>query len=333
MNNTGFLTKQKSAALILLLLCMILFFLGLLLGSGILPPDQWWSALPTGETRLHPIFFLRLVRITGAFIIGASLTLSGATFQAVLRNPLAEPFTLGISGGASVGAALSFLTRIHTYHSLMTVACAFAGALITLGFVLCLSRGGRKSKESLLLSGVITGTICSSILMYLFSVIHIDELASITWWLLGDLQGIDPYLLLPAGGLLILMTVILRICAPALNLLSLGDSRAWNGGVDPGKITLLSVICASLLAAMTISMAGVISFCGLIVPHIIRRILGCDHKRITLPLFLSGGGFLMFCDILSRILHPAKEIPIGVITSLIGGTLFLWIVNRRRVQQ
>lgn len=327
-----FFSKQNLIVLLMLILCAALFFLGLLLGSGTLNPDQWWTTLPSGEIRLHPIFFLRLIRITGAFIIGSSLTLSGATFQAVLRNPLAEPFTLGISGGASVGAALSFLTKLHTLHSLMTVGCAFAGAFLTLGFVLCLSKGGRRGKESLLLSGVITGTICSSILMYLFSVIHIDELASITWWLLGDLQGIDPYLLLPAGVLLILITLILRICAPALNLLSLGDSQAWNGGVDPGKITLLSVICASLLAAMTISMAGVISFCGLIVPHIVRRVLGCDHKKITLPLFLSGGAFLMFCDILSRILHPAKEIPIGVITALIGGALFLWIVNRRRAQ-
>lgn len=307
-------------------LCLGLFLAGVLLGSSYLSPAQFI----TGDGQLHPVLILRLIRICGAFLIGAALTLSGATFQAVLRNPLAEPYTLGISGGAAVGAAISFLAKLHQIHSLMTVVCAFAGALVTLGFVLILSRGGRKGQESLLLSGIITGTICGSILMYIFSVVQLDELSSITWWLLGDLQGIDPVTLLPAFLLLVLCFVILRFCADGLNMLSLGDSNAWNGGYDPRKLTLITVICASLLAGMTIAMAGVISFCGLIVPHMVRKIRGSDYRKILPALLLTGGSFLMFCDILSRLLHPAREIPIGVITSLIGGPLFLWIINRRQ---
>ena len=312
-----------------LLLCLILFVAGLGLGSSFLAPGQYFTKTPSGEMQMHPILYLRFIRISGAFLIGAALTLSGATFQAVLRNPLAEPFTLGISGGAAVGAAVSFLAKLRQIHPLMTVVCAFTGALATLGIVLLLSRGGRKGKESLLLSGIITGTICGSILMYIFSVVQIDELASITWWLLGDLQGIDPLTLLPALLLLGICSFILRLNAMGLNMLSLGASSAWNGGFDPRKLTLLAVICASLLAGMTIAMAGVISFCGLIVPHMVRKIRGSDYRKILFPLLISGGAFLMFCDILSRLIHPEREIPIGVITSLIGGPLFLWIINRR----
>ena len=301
-----------------LLLLFFVFVSGVVLGSEILNFKDLWGS---------PVAELRFFRMLGALFIGGALSLSGMVFQAVLRNPLAEPYTLGVSAGSGVGAAAAFITGLHAVSVYSVPLAALAGALVTVLFVLRISRAG--GSEKLLLSGVIAGTICSSVLMFLLSVARSEEIAAASWWLLGDLQGIEPLTLLPALLLLGICYFILRINAMGLNMLSLGDSSAWNGGFDPRKLTLLAVICASLLAGMTIAMAGVISFCGLIVPHMVRKIRGCDYRKILLPLLISGGAFLMFCDLLSRLIHPEREIPIGVITSLIGGPLFLWIINRR----
>lgn len=316
---------KKLSPWILFLLTALLFIVGLFAGSFWIPFSEFFS-----EGALNPVVELRIYRMLAAFIIGASLSLSGMTFQAVLRNPLAEPFTLGISGGAGVGAALAFILGLKAMGVLMLPLCAFCGAGVTLAAVLLISRGGGRGTESLLLSGVIAGTIAGSILMYLLSIAQMDELSSVTWWMLGDLQSVDPDLLLPGGLLLVMSVFLLRYLAGDLNALSLGRSEAWNLGTDSRRQSFIMIVVASLLASVTVAMAGTIGFCGLIIPHIVRRIFGCDHRKTVRLIFFSGAAFLMGCDILSRIVYPEREIPIGVITSLIGGPLFLWIINRRR---
>ena len=302
----------------------VLLFLGVCSGAFWLPPSEWRL-----ETGLNPVAELRLIRMLAALTVGASLALSGMIFQAVLRNPLAEPFILGVSGGAGVGAALIIVSGLSAVSVLSIPLGALAGALAALMLVLGISRQGRGGRENLLLSGVIAGTLAGSILMYLISIAHTDALAGITWWMLGDLQTADPVLLIPGGIVLLLVLGTVQYHARGMNALSIGDSEAWNWGVDVRKLTLILVVAGSLLAAFSVSLAGVIGFCGLIVPHLVRRVYGCDHRKITLLVFLWGADFLMFCDILSRLPYPFKEIPIGVITSLIGGPLFLWIINRR----
>ncbi|OQA88895.1 MAG: Hemin transport system permease protein HmuU [Lentisphaerae bacterium ADurb.Bin242] len=302
-----------------------LFALGLSAGSCWILFSEFF---PNGV--FNPIVELRMFRMLAAFVIGASLSISGMTFQAVLRNPLAEPFTLGISGGAGVGAALAFILGLKSMGVLMLPLCAFCGAGVTLAAVLLISRGGGRGTESLLLSGVIAGTIAGSILMYLLSISQMEELSSVTWWMLGDLQSVDPDLLFPGGILLVVSVFLLRYMAGDLNALSLGRSEAWNLGTDSRRQSFLMIVIASLLASVTVSMAGTIGFCGLIIPHIVRRLYGCDHRKTVPLIFFCGAAFLMLCDILSRIVYPVREIPIGVITSLIGGPLFLWIINRRR---
>ena len=302
-----------------LLLVPVLLVLGCCAGAYWISPLELCS-FGKANTAVDPVVDLRLIRM---------LALSGMVFQAVLRNPLAEPFILGVSGGAGVGAALVIVCGLSVGSVLSLPLGALAGALLALGVVLGISRRGSRGRDNLLLSGVITGTIAGSILMFLISIAHTDQLAGITWWMLGDLQTADPALLAPCGVVLLIVLGVIWYHARGLNALSIGDSEAWNLGVNPRKLTLILVIAGSLLAAFSVALAGIIGFCGLIVPHLVRRICGCDHRKITFPVFLWGADFLMFCDILSRLPYPFKEIPIGVITSLIGGPLFLWIINRR----
>ena len=311
-----------------LLLAPVLLLLGVCAGAFWIPPMEIFQFDEIG-VRIDPVADLRLIRRLAAFVVGGSLALSGMVFQAVLRNPLAEPFILGVSGGAGVGAALAVVCGLSAWLVLSLPLGALAGALLALGVVLWISRQGGSGRENLLLSGVITGTIAGSILMFLISMAQSDELAGITWWMLGDLQTADPVLLLPGGIVLLIALGVIWYHARGLNALSIGDSEAWHLGVDARKLTLILVLTASLLAAFSVALAGIIGFCGLIVPHLVRRVCGCDHRKITFPVFLWGADFLMFCDILSRLPYPFREIPVGVITSLSGGVLFLWIVNRR----
>lgn len=302
-----------------------LLLLGSLFGSFVIPPDEWIV-----DGALDPIIHLRMVRMCAALVIGGALALSGAVLQALLRNPLAEPFTLGLSGGGGVGAVLAFLLGWQAVTIYAVPLSALAGALTVLVLVLVISRGGSAGNESLLLSGVIAGTICGSVLMYLVSIAQSQELSSITWWMLGDLQSVDEALLLPAALYLGVALLLIRFLAGHINAISLGDEQAWNLGTDPRKIRAPLIVVASLLAASTVAMAGMIGFCGLVIPHMVRRIYGSDYRKIILPVFWWGASFLMLCDLLSRLITPEREIPIGVITALIGGPLFLYLLNRKR---
>jgi len=317
---------RRSYVLLPLVAVIALALLGLCGGSRWLSPAEFW--LDVGG--LHPVLELRLVRVTAALVIGGALALSGMVFQAVLRNPLAEPFTLGLSGGAAVGATLAYILGLRALSLYAVPFAALAGALVVLSLVLLVSRGGNWGVESLLLSGVIAGTICSSLLMFLLSFAQQSELAGVTWWMLGDLQGVDPDLLWPVAVYTIIALIVLRVLAGDLNVLSLGDEEAFYLGVNPRRLVIFMILIASLLAASTVCLAGIISFCGLIIPHIVRRLYGCDHRRILFTGFLWGGGFLILCDLLSRVVFREREIPIGVLTSLLGGVVFLMILKRRR---
>ena len=276
----------------------------------------------------NQIWSLRLIRLLAAFTIGASLALSGMTFQAVLRNPLAEPFTLGISGGASVGAALAFVWGLNVLSMYAVPFMALVFALLLLAVVLLIA--GSKGRENLLLSGVIAGTAASSVLMYLVSTAGSQELAGLTWWMLGDLQAVDTLFLYPAVGILLLGTLLLQYFGRDLNALALGDENAWSLGVNYRTSRLLLIAVASILAVQTVVMAGLIAFAGLIVPHLVRKFYGCDHRKIVLPMAWWGGVFLVICDILSRVVYAQSELPIGVLTAAIGGGVFIYLLNYRR---
>ena len=307
--------------ILLLTLAILLIFSGVIFGSHIIPVKNLFSST---------IAELRLLRMISAFFIGGSLALSGLIFQSLLRNVLAEPFTLGISGGAGLGSALFFILGLHNLTIYGLPFMSLIGALTALTIVLFISRKSNYSSENLLLSGIIVSTICSGILMYIISISNMTELASISYYLLGDLQSINNKLLIFQAIYAVIAIIIFQYFSPELNAIALGGDEAFYVGVNIKKINILLAICAALLSASTVALAGVIGFAGLIIPHIIRRIFNCDHRKIILTVFLSGGIFLMLCDIISRIIFTEQEIPIGVITSLIGGSIFLLILNRKR---
>lgn len=302
-----------------LLLLLSVFTAGVLLGA---------ETLDFRELLTSPLAELRFFRMLGALFIGGALSLSGMVFQAVLRNPLAEPYTLGVSAGAGVGAAAAFITGIHALSVYSVPFTALAGALVTVLLVLHISRAG--GSEKLLLSGVIAGTICSSVLMFLLSIARSEEVAAASWWLLGDLQSVNEKLLLPMICLTLGIMFYLRYSAGSLDLLSLGEREAFFLGLNVRRMTLIMVICASALAAVSVALAGAVGFCGLIVPHAVRRLFSSSHRKNVFAMFIWGGIFLMLCDLISRIVLPEQELPVGVVTSITGGPVFLWILNRKK---
>ena len=299
-----------------------------LLAAGFLSLTAGVGRVNLGAWSSDPILELRLVRLLAAFTVGGSLALAGLIFQAVLRNVLAEPFTLGISGGASVGAALAVILDLQLIFQQAVPLMAWCGAVIML--VLVLLMAGRRGGENLLLSGVIAGTCASALLMYLVSVADKDELAGITWWMLGDLQAVDIKLLIPALAVLTLFTAGARFFGRELNAVAMGDLEAWSMGVNPRTWKLIFIAVGSFLAAQTVAMAGLIAFAGLIVPHLVRIVYGCDHRYTSVTTALWGGVFLVIADTLARVVNPAHELPVGVLTSLLGGGLFIYLVNRKR---
>lgn len=283
-----------------------------------------------GTSVSDPLFKFKLFRGLLGFLTGGALALSGMIFQALFRNPLADPYILGVSSGAAAGAAAMFITGAAELLFILVPAGAFAGALLTLGAVLLISGGARSTADRLLLSGVIAGIILSSVLIYMISISDSEQLAGVTWWILGDLQGGTPF---TTGSLALLSLLVLtgvRYFANDLNALALGEEAAALLGTDVRRMRLFFVICASLLASSSTAAAGVIGFAGLIVPHAVRLVLGSDQRKILLPVFFAGGCFLQLCDLIASALSGTREMPVGVVSSCLGGSIFLYLLARRK---
>jgi iron complex transport system permease protein len=303
---------------VLLALCMLLG------PSGFGVPD--WRTERT-------IFMLRRDRVLTGFIIGASLSCAGTVFQAVLRNPLAEPYVLGVSSGAALGAAVAILTGIAALGMFAVPITAFAFAATTLAIVYLLAnQDGSPSIYGLILSGVIISSVCSSLLMYLVSVAPIEGLHSIMWWMLGNLEVTSRPLLVTAGAVCVTGCLAVAFMAPELNALTLGQEIAHHIGVRTRVAIVLALVLATLITAAAVGMAGLIGFVGLIVPHAMRNLVGPDHRKLIPSAALAGGAFLAVCDGLGRTLSAPIEIPVGVVTALVGGPFFLFLLRQRRRQ-
>jgi iron complex transport system permease protein len=276
------------------------------------------------------IVWLRLCRLLSGFIVGGSLAVSGAAYQAILRNSLAEPFILGISGGASLGAAIAIGFGFTAISFLFLPFFSFIAALIVLSLVLLIARGaGSEYANNVMLSGVIAGTLCSSMLMFMISVLDSHKLNSITWWMLGNLEQGNMAFLEVAGITLVAGTAMLYFYGREINALTLGDEMAFYLGINSKVLSLVILGFASLLAASAVALSGIIGFVGLVVPHILRRLFGADHRRLFPLSLLYGGMFLMVCDTFAKTILSPREIPVGVITSLVGGPFFIWLLNRK----
>lgn len=299
-----------------------ILFLCLLMGpSGIGLPDFQAD---------REILALRITRVLCGLFIGAALSCSGVVFQAILRNPLAEPYILGVSSGAGLGAALAIVTGIAATGAYLLPLCAFAMAVITLALVYALSRNGTSpSIYGLILSGVVVSAVCSSLLMFMVSVSSIEGMHSILWWMLGNLEVSSNHVLLITGLLVFAGCAGLWALSPELNALTLGHHMAHHLGIRVRVTIVIALLLATLVASAAVGVAGLIGFVGLIVPHIMRNLVGADHRCLIPAAAIGGGAFLAACDALARTLLSV-EIPVGVITALLGGPFFLFLLKRRR---
>ncbi len=307
---------------------------------GLLAAGGLWLSLSTGAAPLtlsdlfsrpdsleaRILFELRLPRAATAFVTGALLALAGAMMQVLLRNPLADPYVLGVSGGASAGALLALLAGAGT---LLLQGAAFAGALLSTFLVFVLARGrGQWNTTRLLLTGVVLAAGWGALISLLLAISPAARLQGMLFWLMGDLG----YAQLSLGGGLVLLAagaLALRL-APSLNLLAGGELRAASLGVDIDRLRLTLYLLASLATAVAVTQAGNIGFIGLIAPHMLRLAGARDHRLLIPGAALLGGALLLFADALARGLIAPRQLPVGVLTALLGVPLFLFLLHRGR---
>jgi len=280
------------------------------------------------------LFGIRLPRILLAGLIGGALAGAGVVFQAILRNPLADPYVLGISSGAALGAASGILMNLQQSlvgFSAITV-CAFAGALLTIFFVYAIAQSyGRVLTHSLLLTGVIINYVFAALIMLITALVDFTKAREIIFWLMGNLSKTEYnyFTLLAAFGYIFIGSMILLWRSRDLNLLSLGEASASQLGVEVERLKRLAFVATSLITAGAVAEAGPIGFVGLIIPHAMRMLFGPDHRLLFPAAFLGGGIFLIFSDTVARVGIGGSEIPVGVVTALCGGPLFIFLLRRQ----
>lgn len=293
--------------------------------------QSFWGGGPAGdqaETAAKVVFSLRLPRALLGALVGGALSASGVAFQALLRNPLADPYILGVSGGAAVGAlAASLLLPARSFLPLPF--CAFAGALLAASgvFLLARRRSG-VSRERLILMGVVVGAFLNALILLMIALSPPGRIPGALYWLMGDLglgtprrvAILVPYVAVGVGGLFLL--------SRGIDLLLLGDEAAFQTGLPVERVKTSVYLTASLLAGSVVAVSGLIGFVGLIVPHGARVLVGSGHRRLLPAAFLLGATFLVVADILARTASPTGELPVGAVTALAGAPFFLYLLRK-----
>jgi len=283
---------------------------------------------------LHELFFkenrqiviLRILRLFLAMSTGSGLAVSGIALQAVLRNPLAEPYLLGTSSGAGLSAVLAILAGLGMIY---VPIAAFIGAALSVVMVYFLAKqGGRVQTESLILSGVIVSVALSAIMVFLISIFPDRNMHGILWWLWGSLQVYDVKLLIVVSVSVLIGTTGIFVLSQDLNAISLGDEEAVHLGVKTETAKKIIFALSTLITSSVVCVAGIIGFVGLIVPHIMRLIVGPNHKILIPASCVAGAAFMIISDVIARSIFPPLEIPIGVITALIGAPVFVFLLKR-----
>lgn len=279
------------------------------------------------------LFLARLPRILLAALTGAALSVSGSVFQAILRNDLAAPITLGVSSGAAFGAALAvslgFSFTVMGFSSVPAAAFLGAATSVTLVFSLVKTRRGELPASIVLLAGVTVNFFFAAMVMLIHYLSDPSQSFRIVRWLMGGLDGADYQMIYSIFPPVALGIVILTAIAGDLNLISSGSQSALSRGVDVPKIQKLGLAAASLITGAVVAVSGPIGFVGLVVPHIVRSLIGPDQRLLIPASMLFGAGFLILCDAAARTIIAPTEIPVGVVTALIGGPFFVWLLRKK----
>jgi iron complex transport system permease protein len=292
-------------------------------------------SVPFGDNVDAQIFFIaRLPRTLAGALVGSLLASAGVVFQGLLRNPLATPFTLGVSAGAALGAmlAITFGWSFAWAGASAAAAASFIGSLAAVGIVYALARARHRglSTNVLLLAGVTMNAFFSALILFVQYFADASQTYRILRWLMGDLDVSSYQPLVTALPLALVSLATFGWLARPLNLLSLGDESAQTRGLDVATAQRTAFVSASLATGAAVSVGGPVGFIGIVVPHLVRLIVGPDHRLVLPASALFGAAFLVGCDVLARTVMAPIELPVGIITALIGGPFFLWLLVRKR---
>ncbi|MFA5311854.1 MAG: iron chelate uptake ABC transporter family permease subunit [Methanomassiliicoccales archaeon] len=333
----GTMTRRKRTATVFAALFLILFvFMVLDLAQAFIPlsySDTFWALFGIGsDTNVYIVQQTNLPRIIMACFVGAGLGIAGAVMQALFRNPMASPYILGLSSGASLGAAIGLTFTVSWIPSLLlTPLLAFITCMATLFLVYSISHvGGKVPTETLLLAGIAVGSFLSAIVS-LMTYLAGDQLRGIIYWTMGNLTNTEWEHILIVAPLIIAGCMIMISCSRDLNAMMLGGNHAQDLGVEVAKVRVQLLIASALVTAAAVAFIGVIGFVGLVVPHILRIVMGPDNRALLPASLIGGATFLMMCDYISRVIAPSIGIlPIGIVTSLIGAPYFIYLLRRRK---
>lgn len=327
--------RKRRALFSLALLFFLAAFLLLSLMIGAVPthPRDLWNFLLHHDNTYRTIFLdLRLCRALLAFLVGASLSLAGAILQGYFQNPMADPFVVGVSSGASFGAVLCMFLGLEATIFGFSVQSLFAFgsgfALVSLVYFLSQKKAVFKV-ETLLLTGIAAGAMASSLTSFLLF-LRSDSFEQAVFWLLGSFTPADWHQVIAVAPYFFLCLILAQWLAKDMNLLVLGDEAAQSLGSPVGWVRKIFLVISTLLAAVSVSVSGIIGFVGLIVPHWVRILVGPDHRYLFPLSSITGGVFLVGCDLLARTLLSPTELPIGIITAAVGAPFFIYLLHQRR---
>jgi len=314
---------------VLLLIALVALACGLATGASVLPvADVWTALLDPSAPGAAIVRQLRAPRVLLAFGVGGSLAVSGAALQALIRNPLADPYLLGLSGGAGVGAVVAMALRLPGAWAVPLAA--FGGALGAVALVYRLSAvvGRRLDPRVLLLAGVIVGAFAGAIMTAIISLSTAEQLRNAFLWLLGGFSAASWLALLLFLAWAVLPLAVLGFSGRGLDLLHLGDEPAETLGADVEQLRRRILVATSLLTAAGVAVSGIVGFVGLIVPHAMRGLVGPIHRLLLPAAFVAGGAFLVVADALARTIVRPMELPVGVVTALVGVPIFALLLRR-----
>ncbi len=277
---------------------------------------------------------IRIPRVLLGIAVGGSLSLAGVLLQGVYRNPLVEPYTMGISGGASLGVAFAIVFGLHSLiGSFVLPLAGFVGSFLIIFLVYTIStHRGRINIQTMLLTGVMISFIASSSMMFLMAITSSENLYGIIFWIMGSLDEPDMSLIYFTLIVSIVSLLASYLFVQPLNALRLGEEKAKHLGINTDVAIKLLFLLSSLLAGVCVAVAGVIGFVGLIIPHLMRLLVGSDYRILLVTSFLSGSIFLVLSDVIARTIISPNELPIGVITGIVGGIVFLLMMSRKSLQ-
>ena len=285
-----------------------------------------------GQNIDYEIFVgVRLPRVILAALVGAALACCGVVLQAILRNPLADPYILGISSGAGLGVVIAVLSGVtwSFFGGSPIAVFAFTGALVTVWLVWYIGRfTGKSQVTSLLLAGVVVNAFFSAVIMFLTSIINSQQLRSTTLWLMGNITEKDLPVLWVSGACILTGMFGLFGASHKLNALTLGEDEAKGLGVDTAKVKMVAFGLAAFITAIAVSLSGLVGFVGLIIPHGVRLVFGPDHRQLLPVSAIIGGAFLVIADTFARTIIAPAQLPVGVVTAIVGGPFFLVLLAK-----